>query len=69
MPNIIGKIVALCLLLILLSGCGVVVRYLDSSWADEQTVYDKNQQLPSLEIPPELSKTTQHSLSPSQEGN
>jgi len=48
------KIFTLLFLLSLLPGCGVVVRQLESSWADDQTVYNKSRSLPPLEIPAEL---------------
>ena len=51
------KTVTLLLLLFLFSGCGIVVRHLDSTWTDDKTVYEKDQPLPPLEIPPELSNT------------
>ena len=53
MLNHLKTIIVLLLFLHLL-GCGAAVRYLDSSWADDQMVYDKSQALPPLEIPPEL---------------
>ena len=48
------KTIIVLLLLLVLSGCGAVVRHLDSSWIDDKMVYDKSQALPPLEIPPEL---------------
>ncbi|KHD11518.1 hypothetical protein PN36_07145 [Candidatus Thiomargarita nelsonii] len=38
-----------------LSGCGPVVKHLDSiGWTDEQTVYNKSQPLSPLEVSPKL---------------
>lgn len=54
------KIVILLLLLTVLSGCSTAVRYLDANWVDNKTVYEKSQQLPPLEIPPELSESSDH---------
>ena len=48
------NIITLLLLLLLLPGCGPAIRHLDSTWADNQTVYKKSQPLAPLEIPPEL---------------
>ena len=48
------KAIIVLLLFLHLAGCGAAVRYLDSSWADDQMIYDKSQTLPPLEIPPEL---------------
>ncbi len=48
------KTIILLLFLTLLFGCGTAVRYLDSTLADEQVVYEKSQPLPPLEIAPEL---------------
>jgi len=42
------------LTLAFLSGCGSIARQLDSTWEDNQTVYQKSQSLPPLEISPEL---------------
>jgi len=58
-----AKRVILLLLLTVLWGCSATVRYLDANWADNKTVYDKSQQLPPFEIPPELSKSSDHALS------
>lgn len=55
----IGKTITLLLLLNLLSGCGAVVRHVESSWPDDQTVYDKSQPMPLLEISPELTSEAQ----------
>lgn len=52
-----AKMVILLLLLMFFSGCGMFVRHLDSTWTDDKTVYEKNEVLPPLEIPPELSST------------
>ncbi len=54
------KRVILLLLLTVLWGCSATVKYLDANWADNKTVYDKSQQLPPLEIPPELSESSDH---------
>ncbi|HEC84887.1 MAG TPA: hypothetical protein ENI48_06560 [Thioploca sp.] len=58
------KTVVLLLLLNLLLGCSATVKHLDSTWADDKTVYEKSQLLPPLEIPPELRENPQvsHSL-------
>jgi uncharacterized lipoprotein len=48
------KLLILSMLLILLTGCGTAMKFLDSTLADDQTVYEKSQPLPPLEIPPEL---------------
>jgi len=48
------KTIIVLLLLLVLSGCGTIVRHLDSSWADDRMIYDKSQALPPLEIPSEL---------------
>jgi len=53
------KTLIFLLLLIFLSGCGAVVKHLDSTWADDKTVYEKSQPLPPLEISPELREKTQ----------
>jgi uncharacterized protein YceK len=45
---------AIVILLILLSGCGTVIRHLDATWFNNKTVYKKAKPLPPLEIPPEL---------------
>jgi len=38
-----------------LSGCGTVVKHLDSfGWTDNQTVYNKSQPLSPLEVSPKL---------------
>ncbi len=58
-----AKIIILLLLLTVLWGCSATVRYLDANWADNKTVYDKSQQLPPLEIPKELSKSSVHAFS------
>ncbi len=47
----------LFILLISFSGCSAVIKSLDAGLVDDQTVYDKSQTLPFLEIPLELSKT------------
>jgi uncharacterized lipoprotein len=54
------KTLILLLLLTLLSGCGAAIKHLDSSWLDDQTVYEKSQPLPPLEISPELSEKSQN---------
>jgi uncharacterized lipoprotein len=54
------KRVILLLLLTVLWGCSATVKYLDANWADNKTVYDKSQQLPPLEIPPELTESSDH---------
>jgi uncharacterized lipoprotein len=53
------KMVVWLLLLSLLSGCAATVKHLDSTWADDKTVYQKSQPLPPLEIPPELRENPQ----------
>ena len=42
------------ILLLWLSGCSPVIRHLDATWLNSQTVYKKAEPLPPLEIPPEL---------------
>ncbi|MDM8560535.1 hypothetical protein QUF82_17025 [Thiotrichales bacterium HSG14] len=44
-----------------LSGCGTIIKHLDSSWVDNRTVYEKSQPLPAFEIPSQLSKASQES--------
>ncbi|MBE9563154.1 MAG: hypothetical protein IMF12_09870 [Proteobacteria bacterium] len=46
--------VLLFLCLISLSGCGMVVRYLDATWTDDHKSYEEGKSLPVLEVPPEL---------------
>jgi len=58
------KIFTWLFLLSLLSGCGVVVRQLESSWADDQIDYNESRSLPPLEIPAELANN-EFSSSPS----
>jgi len=49
------KIISLALIISLLTGCGLVIRKLDSSgWDEHRQAYEKSQTLPPLEIPPEL---------------
>ncbi|BAP54391.1 secreted protein [Thioploca ingrica] len=42
------------ILLLLLFGCSPVIRHLDATWLNSQTVYKRAEPLPPLEIPPEL---------------
>jgi uncharacterized lipoprotein len=51
------RTVSFLILLNLLAGCGTVVKQLDSSWLDYQTVYNKSTPLPPLEISPELASS------------
>jgi hypothetical protein len=53
------KTMTLLLLFSFLSGCGTIIKHLDSSWVDNRTVYDKSQPLPPFEIPPQLSQASQ----------
>jgi uncharacterized protein YceK len=48
---------ATVILLVLLSGCGTVIRHLDATWLNNKTVYKKAKPLPPLEIPPELASS------------
>lgn len=50
----ITQTLSLCLLISLLSGCGMIIRQMDSSWNDHRTVYNKSESLPPLEVPAEL---------------
>jgi uncharacterized lipoprotein len=50
----ITQTLSLCLLVSLLSGCGTIVRQMDSSWNDHRTVYNKSESIPPLEVPAEL---------------
>jgi uncharacterized lipoprotein len=52
------KRVLLLLLLTVLWGCSSAIRHIDANWIDNKTVYNKSQQLPPLEIPPELSESS-----------
>lgn len=42
------------LLTLILSGCGSIARQLDSTWEDNQTVYQKSETLPPLEVSPDF---------------
>ena len=48
------KTIILLLFLTFLGGCGTAIKFLDSTLAEDQTVYEKSQQLPPLEIAPDL---------------
>jgi uncharacterized lipoprotein len=50
----ITQTLSLCLLVSLLSGCGMIVRQMDSSWNDHRTVYNRSDSLPPLGVPAEL---------------
>ncbi len=42
------------LLTLILSGCGSIARQLDSTWEDNQTVYQKSETLPPLKVSPDF---------------
>jgi hypothetical protein len=56
MINMLKKlgITLLVLIIFSLSGCGMVIKQLDSSWVDNNTVYQQPDPLPPLAIPSEL---------------
>ena len=50
------KSIILSLVLTILSGCGAIIKQIESTWDDDdRTVYAPSQPLPTLEIPPDLS--------------
>ncbi len=48
------KVLLLSICVIWLSGCGTVIKYLDSTWTDDHKSYDEGKPLPPLKVPPEL---------------
>lgn len=59
-------LITLLLTFAFFSGCGSIARQLDSTWEDNQTVYQKSESLPPLEISPDL--TSESTTKSSEQG-